>query len=507
MNGGNWRNIAFRKQSSFFCKLCLFGICGLSGALAQSPALDQKELLQQMEQMKRQLSSTQEQLDAYHAQMEELERKVLSLQQELLAAKSEGTTAASVAKLSGAVQSLQEEQQVQQSEIQVHEQTKVETASRFPLKVSGLVLFNANSIDGAVNGTALPVLALKRAVESSNGSLSATMSQTLLGIDGRGPEVWGAHSYGSLRVDFFPDQYTSGSSTSYGRLRLRTADVEFLWPATTLRAGISQLIISPTEATSYLSVAEPAFSWSGNLWAWIPQLSVGHTFSAGGQKEVVLDGALLDVSDSTATYGASTVSAAEHSRYPGTALHSNFVWDKAKGNSIGVGGYWSPHSYGSYGHLDGQAITGDWKFSLPARFALTGQIYHGAALGGLNEGNYKDFVSVSVPGEYGTTKTIYHAFRDQGGWSQLSWNTTNRIGFDLAFGGDYGDTSQLRKSNYGQNDSYQGLIRNQTWLANVIYHPHSSIVLSLEYRRLYSWQITGAKNQAQIFGLAAGYQF
>lgn len=507
MNGRNWRSIVIRSRLLFLCKLCLLLSCILAGAWAQTPIADQTQLLQQMEEMKRQLAATQEQLNTYHAQMEELERKVTSLQQDLVTARSEGATAASAAKLATAVQNLQEEQEVQQAEIQVHEQTKVETVSRFPLKVSGLVLFNANSIDGAVNGTTIPVIALSRTSGTANGSLSATMSQTLLGIEGRGPEVWGAHTYGDLQVDFFSEGYTSGGYTPSGRLRLRTADVQFLWPATRVQAGVSRLIFSPTEPTSFLSVAEPAMSWSGNLWAWIPQLSVGHTFSVGGQRQVAVDGALLDVPDASTTYTYSPVSAAEHSRYPGTALHASFNWNTAEKNSIGIGGYWSPHSYGSSGHADGQAIIGDWKFSLPARFAFSGQAYHGAALGGLNEGNYKDVVPVSVSDEYGTTSTTYHGFRDQGGWSQLSWNTGNRLGFDMAFGLDGGNTNQLRHSDYGKSNSYQGLIRNQTWLANVIYHPHSSIILSLEYRRLYSWQITGGKNQAQIFGMAAGYQF
>ncbi len=508
-------------KGSFLCgqlvalsKFLLWTSLTTAGALAQSTTEHEAQLSQQIEAMKQQLAQTQTQLNIYHLQLNNLEQKVVSLQEQLATVQA-GTQTDTAAKLADAVSKLQEEQAVQQTEIAVHEQTKVETASRFPLRVSGLVLFNANAIDGVVNNPVLPVIASSRTNGAANGSLSATMSQTLLGLGARGPEIWGAHTYGDVQVDFFTEQSTPASSItspapSYfspaGILRLRTADVQVVWPETTLQAGIRPLILSPKTPTSYLSVAEPAMSWSGNLWAWIPQLTVGQDMPIDEQKKFTFEGSLLDVPDAPVNSSANSIaSAAEHSRYPSVALHSGYSWGNARKNSIGLGAYWSPHAYGAYGHINGQAVTGDWQFALPAHLSFLGQLYHGAALGGLNGGAYKDYVYAPSSSQY--SEPIYHPFRDQGGWTQLSWDATNRLEFNLAFGEDSGNTRQLRYSSYYGGYSYAGLVRNQTTLANIIYRPHSSIILSTEYRKLNSWQILGRKNQAQIFGLAAGYQF
>lgn len=496
-------------------KFLLWASLATASVLAQSTTDHEAQLLQQIEAMKQQLASTQEQLNTYHRQLDNLEQKVVSLQQELAATQAGALTAATVANLSDAVTKLQEEQAAEQTEIAVHEQTKVETGSRFPLKISGLVLFNANAIDGAVNNTTIPAIAVSRTNGVSNGSLKASLSQTLLGLEGKGPEIWGAQTYGDLHVDFFVEQ-TQTSSSSYfspaGILRLRTAGVQIVWPQTTIQAGVEPLILAPHAPTSFLSIAEPAMSWSGNLWSWLPQLTVRQSFPVSEQKQFSLEGSLLDVPDSpinssptTSPYGP--VSAAEHSRYPGVALRSAYLWNGARKDSIGVGGYWSPHSYGASGHIDGQAVTGDWFLSLPAHLSFSGQVYHGAGLGGLNNGAYKDIVPVAGTDEYGISYIRYHAFRDQGGWTQLGWNANGRMEFNLAFGEDSGDSNQLRHSNYYGTYSYTGLVRNQTSLANIIYRPHSSIIFSTEYRKVNSWQIMGRKNQAQVFGLAAGYQF
>jgi hypothetical protein len=496
-----------------------------ASALAQSDTGHESELLQQVEAMKRQLADTQKQLNAYHTQLEILEQKVVTLEGELAASKATEQTTATVATLADAVSKLQEEQEAQQSEIQVHEQTKVETASRFPFKISGLVLFNANAIDGAVNDTTLPVLAISRNSSTANGSLSATMSQTILGFEASGPKIWGARTYGDLQADFFAQQTSSSAYLApSGILRLRTAGVQLDWPKTTLQAGLLPLILSPNSPSSYVTVAAPAMTWSGNLWAWLPQLTLSQSFPISEQKKFSLKGSLLDVPDPVIDYGSSSttttttdtstmtfnppyISAGEHSRYPGIALRGGYEWNNAHKNSIGIGGYFSPHSYGVNGHIYAQAATVDWFFSLPANISFSGQFYNGSGLGGLNDGNYKDVVPFYGLNEYGIMTTAYHAFHDEGGWSQLGWRANNRLEFNLAFGEDSGNTNQLRQSAYAESYSYLGLIRNQTTLANIIYRPHSSLVFSTEYRKLNSWQISGQKNQAQIFGLAAGYQF
>jgi hypothetical protein len=62
--------------------------------------------------------------------------------------------------------------------------------------------------------------------------------------------------------------------------------------------------------------------------------------------------------------------------------------------------------------------------------------------------------------------------------SGISWGDNN-IGQDNPF------ASQVRNSSGGQQNYFNPwLARNQTWLGNVIFHPRSDLLLSLEYRHL-----------------------
>ena len=84
------------------------------------------------------------------------------------------------------LQTLREEEEAMQAEIAQHEQIKVESASKYPLRLTGLVLFNAFSNAGVVDNVDLPTLALPRQPGHSHGSAGATMQQTLLGLEATG---------------------------------------------------------------------------------------------------------------------------------------------------------------------------------------------------------------------------------------------------------------------------------------------------------------------------------
>jgi hypothetical protein len=49
--------------------------------------------------------------------------------------------------------------------------------------------------------------------------------------------------------------------------------------------------------------------------------------------------------------------------------------------------------------------------------------------------------------------------------------------------------------------------RNSSVIGNLIFRPKTYLILSPEYRRIQSWRYTGPANVANIFTIAAGYQF
>ena len=73
------------------------------------------------------------------------------------------------------LEAMREQQDAMQAEIKQHDQSKVETFSKYPLRLSGLILFNAFSNAGVVDDTDLPTIALARFRGSSHGSSGATL--------------------------------------------------------------------------------------------------------------------------------------------------------------------------------------------------------------------------------------------------------------------------------------------------------------------------------------------
>lgn len=490
-----------------FLLSCLVAPCKLTG---QAPA-DTRAVTARLESMERKLDAQERELEEYRSALATLRRQVDAMTGAQAGANA---PAADVSALRQAVTDLRDEQSVQQSEIAVHEQAKVETRSRYNLKVGGLVLFNAFQNDGSVDSIDVPVIALSRPPGQSHGSEGATIRQSLITLDATGPRFWGAHTYANVQMDFFGGLSTSDYTTTSGTLRMRAASVETAWPTWRVHAGLERLLVAPSSPTSFASIGEPAMAWSGNLWAWIPQLAAEKRWTFTDTQQLSLAGAVADIPDpgpGTSQYERAP-SAAENSRYPGSELRAGYAWGRAQpgGNaasSIGASGYFSPHNYGTSGRVDSWAALGDWNIVLPAGFALSGSAYKGQALGGLGGGTFKDVLS-----EYDYKQAKYVGqkmigLRDEGGWAQLKYKIGSRFEFNGAFGMDNSSAGQLWKSSTPLTNPYSTLARNQTFMGNAIFRPRASFLLSLEYRKLKSWPLTSTANEANIVGLAAGYEF
>ena len=81
-----------------------------------------------------------------------------------------------------AIQDLRERQALQESEIATQEQAKVESESKYPVKVTGMLLMNGFMNTSAVDLAATPTVAM-----SGSGNAGASVRQTMLGFDAHGP--------------------------------------------------------------------------------------------------------------------------------------------------------------------------------------------------------------------------------------------------------------------------------------------------------------------------------
>jgi hypothetical protein len=462
-------------------------------------------LEQRLDQVLAALNSVQHQLDDSKQQIDQLQAELREVRTQMQAANAETPTATAEAAsaLQQSIQQLQSQDEIVQAEVKQHDQTKVESGSKYPVKITGLVLFSSFLNDGAVDNIDLPILAIPRNATTAHGSLAATLRQTILGLETRGPMLWGARSAADFHVDFFGGVPYTDYTTSTGTVRLRTAHARLDWANHSLIAALDAPLISPVQPTSYVGVGEPPFAWSGNLWVWAPQLeSINQARLGGGT--LGLDFALLDPAapGSPAISGNRQPNPPERSRQPGYESRVSYslpLMDRTF--TVGAGGYYSRQTYSNTQHVDAWAGTADWKLPFTRWLQLSGAFYRGRALGGLGGGTFKDYLTDPESGEI-------RGLNDEGGWSQLKFKMTPSLEANVAIGEDAGFSSQLRYyTDPMATDIYTDLARNRTVLANIIYRPKTYLLFSAEYRNIYSWPVAGSPNTAQSLGLATGYSF
>jgi len=343
------------------------------------------------------------------------------------------------------------------------------------------------------------------------------MRQTVLGFDARGPHLFGANSHADLRVDFYGSAQPDGTTAAYSGnlLRMRTAHAALDWRKTEVFFAYDHPLVSPFTPDSLSAVALPALAWSGNLWAWNPQIGLSHDISVERRQRLRLQAALIDVADPPSLYGnpsgavpgtALAATTAEDSHRPGVESRIAMLGTSEETSpQIGVGGYFAPHRTISGRHFDSWAGTLDYRQPLPGRMNLTGSVYRGQALGGLGGGDYKDYGFRINPLD--PNDIYFRAFEDVGGWAQWQLQANERLRFNAALGIDNVPAGQLAPYAGPSTAIYQNLARNRTLTGNVIYSPSAYLLFSLEYRRLASSSVVGQTAYGNTVGIAAGYKF
>jgi len=405
------------------------------------------------------------------------------------------------------VAELDANQKLLAARIEEQHQTKVESESKYRVKLSGLVLMNAFSNRGVFDVPDLP----NRAVASDHGgSVGASVRQSILGLQVLGPKVAGAATSASISADFFggfPQQQPYG--TTLGIVRLRQASAHMDWTNTSLIVGQESLFFSPLSPTSYASVAEPALSYSGNLWTWTPQVVAEHRFHTSEQTYFSVSGGLLAALSDSIVSGSSSyggyVGPGERARRPAFAAQTVFN-TKFGGQpfAIGVGGYGSHLQYGYGRETDSWAVTSFWRIPMGPRLEFSGEAYRGRAVGGLGGGIWQSVVFNGDPAAAGTGFRPLNAF---GGWSQLKFHPHSRWEFNGAIGQDniFARDLEWAPDLVGQYAS--PLARNRAAFGNVIYRPKSNLLLSVEYRKVWTYSYDGLRNSADQVNIGGGVSF
>ena len=402
---------------------------------------------------------------------------------------------------------LEEDQQLLQAKVDEQHQTKVESASKYRVKLGGIALLNLFGNSGAVDNQDVPNMALTRGAVATSGSVGATVRQSEIGLEVYGPTIAGAQASANVNFDFMGGFANVSNGVTDNLVRLRTATMRLDWTHTSIVGGQDAPFFSPLSPTSFASLGYPAFADAGNLWTWTPQVRVEHRLNISEADHFLLQGGLLDPlsgeAPSSEYYRAPD--GGEQSRAP--AVGSRVAWTHGAGDhalTLGVGGYYSRQNYGAGRTMDAWAGTADWSAPLGNHFALSGEFYRGRALGGLGAAQGR---SVLFNGPESNPDSPLIGLETMGGWTQLKFKATETIEFNAAFGEDNPFARDLHYFYYPTSSGYTSVAKNQNALFNVIYRPRSDLLFALEYRYLDTPQTTNVTNTAGTLNLSMGVLF
>ena len=410
----------------------------------------------------------------------ELKRQVQSLQDRLDGKTAEtGASAEAEAETAAAAVPLEQQVAVGQRKTDDLAQTKVEAAQKFPLRIAGMALFNAYLNSKQNGGSEYPVTA----AAPGPGNAGATLRQTILGLEYRGPTaVWGGNVHGSVYMDFF------GGPTNQAA-RLRTGEIEIDWKTRSVMAGVEKPIFNPREPSSLAQVGVSPLAGAGNLWLWLPQVRVEQDLAFGSSSGLRAQVGVVETRE-VGPYVGSTFSAPLDPARP--ALEGRFEFYHKLDDDRRI--EFAPGFHTSTTHANGVSIPSeifsfDWFMNPWRRVEFTGAFYHGQNVAPLGNGYEQGF--------YGYGRDL-KPVASMGGWAQMTVHMLPRVDLHLFSGQQDDKNEDLSVGRIGKN-----------WLSggNVYYRIAPNVLVGVEVTQLRTRYIGQGVRINNHYDLAWAYLF
>jgi hypothetical protein len=410
-----------------------------------------------------------ERLDRLEQENRALAAEVKSLRAELAASREIPTESA-------VTPSTSERLDIQQSRIQEMAQTKIESSQKFPIRLTGMALFNAFINSKQSGGVDYPIVA----AATGPGHDSATVRQSIVGIEFDGPTtIWGGKAHGSIYADFF----AGGTGST---MRLRTASIEIDWKTRTVAAGIEKPIFNPREPSSLAQVGVSPLTGAGNLWLWLPQVRFEQELRFSANTGLRAQIGAVQTREIGPYAGTVTPEAARPGAEGRFNFHHNFDDDRrfefASGfhtSTTHAGGYSIPSTLYSF----------DWFFNPVRRIEFTGVYYSGQNVAHLGSGTRQG---------YAIFRTYAYAVRSRGGWGQVTIHTLPRLDFHLFTGQVDDDNHELPAGSIGKNLLFGG---------NAYFHVAPNVTVGLETTQLRTMYLGQGVRINNHYDLALAYKF
>jgi hypothetical protein len=403
----------------------------------------------------------------------------------------------------------EEEQQLMEGKLNDLYQTKVESGSKYRLRLSGIMLLNMYDNHGVMENQDSPWFAEPPQTEPdfvTSSSLGGTIRQSQIRLQAFGPDVAGARTSADLQFDFAGGFPNAANGATMGIVRLRTGTIRLDWTNTSIVAGQDHLFFAPLTPTSLATLATPALAYAGNLWAWTPQVRIEHRIVLSDTSSLSVQAGILDSQsgDFPDNSFIRYMTWGEESGQP--AYAARVAWSRrvfGQNLTIGFAGYYGRQNWGFSRIVDGWAGTTDVTLPLGKLFEFTGEFYRGRAVAGLGGGIGQ---TVLTTGSTDDPATTIKGLDSLGGWAQLKFKPRANFEINGALGIDNPFTHELR--NFDANPVYLGsYTRNLSPLVNFIYQLRSDILFSTEFRRLQTTVLDNNTFNGNHINFSLGYIF
>ncbi len=484
-----------------------FSQTGAPGAPASAQD-DISNLRAQLQQTQAQLMQSEAEIREMRAMMERMQGQLSALSERQGATVPADNAQPESASAPKAASITSDDWDLLNAKVEEHQQVKVESASKFRVKLSGMVLLNAFSNAGTVDNLDLPEFAVARPSAWSHGNSAASLRQSIIGLSVVGPQIAGARSAADIQLDFFGGGATGYSQFSSGVARLRLARMRFDWDKTSVIGGLDYTFFSPNSPTSYMTVAEPAFASAGNLWTWVPTIRVEQRQKLGAA-QLKVEAGLIDYAgyEGFRSPAGRYPTPGESSRQPGYSLRASLNRpSESNAIAIGFGGLYVPQRFFGGKEVSGWGGTMDWRFPITAHAEVTGEFFTGRGINGFGGTTLGQIPNQDFHYAYVSAPTIA-TLLSVGGWSQFKFKVNSRNEFNAAAGYGGFSSSNLRSASLADNYLASVPARNQSMFANYILRPRSDLLFSVEYRHLRTFNLSGAPATADQVGVAAGFLF
>ena len=401
------------------------------------------------------------------------------------------------------------EENVELTEAKLNDQyqTKVESGSKYRVRLSGIVLLNLYGNHGAVDNQDFPGIARARGILDSAGAFGGSLRQSQIGLQAFGPDIAGAHTSADLKFDFAGGFPNKPNGAVEGLVRLRTGTIRLDWGKTSLIGGQDRLFFVPLSPSSIATLAEPAFSYAGNLWAWTPQVRVEHRHTLTEGSSLLFQAGILDSLSGSDTGGETYREATVGEQSGQPAYATRVAWTgHVLGQELtaGTGGYYGRQNWGFSRHIDSWASTLDLKLPLGKYFEFSGAFYRGKAVSGLRGGIGQGALWI---GSLDDPATSVKGFNSMGGWTQLKFKVKLNFEINGAFGQDNPFANEIRDFPTHSDEYDEFLGRNRSVMVNFIWQLRSDFLFSTEYRRLKTTEVSGDSYFANHINVSLGYIF